>query len=124
VCYRSSVITAPIIINLLNASRDNHESLTQQLNDIAAAGSYTLQCGVDELRTAVNDAHFALFDADLKDQGQAEFAQRAGASRRFSARIRRELGCADRCAVRSVVAWQCVGLRVLLRNASDTLVCP
>ena len=41
-------------------------SLTQQLNDTAAAGSYSLQCGVDELRTAANDANFALFDADLR----------------------------------------------------------
>ncbi|OGT03384.1 MAG: hypothetical protein A2143_07005 [Gallionellales bacterium RBG_16_57_15] len=41
-------------------------SLTQQLNDIAAAGSYSLQCGVDELRTAANEANFGLFDADLK----------------------------------------------------------
>ncbi len=41
-------------------------SLTQQLNDTAAAGSYTLQCGVDELRAAANDANFALFDTDLK----------------------------------------------------------
>jgi hypothetical protein len=41
-------------------------SLTQQLNDTAAAGSYTLQCGVNELRAAANDANFALFDTDLK----------------------------------------------------------
>ena len=41
-------------------------SLTQQLNDTAAAGSYTLQCSVDELRAAATDANFALFDADLK----------------------------------------------------------
>lgn len=40
--------------------------LAQQLNDTAAAGSYTLQCSVDELRTAVSKASFALFDADLK----------------------------------------------------------
>jgi hypothetical protein len=40
--------------------------LAQQLNDTAAAGSYTLDCGVDELRVAANDANFALFDADLK----------------------------------------------------------
>lgn len=41
-------------------------SLTQQLNDTAAAGSYSLQCGVDELRAAAHDANFALFDADLR----------------------------------------------------------
>ncbi|HYR05356.1 MAG TPA: barstar family protein [Gallionella sp.] len=41
-------------------------SLTQQLNDTVAAGSYSLQCSVDELYAAANDANFALFDADLK----------------------------------------------------------
>ena len=41
-------------------------SLTQQLNDTTAAGSYALQCSVDELRAAANDANFALFDTDLK----------------------------------------------------------
>jgi hypothetical protein len=41
-------------------------SLTQQLNDTAAAGSYTLQCSVDELRAATDEANFVLFDADLR----------------------------------------------------------
>ncbi len=40
--------------------------LAQQLNDTAAAGSYTLQCGVEELRNAASEAGLALFDADLK----------------------------------------------------------
>jgi len=40
--------------------------LAQQLDNPEAAGSYSLQCGVDELRAAANDADFALFDADLK----------------------------------------------------------
>ena len=40
--------------------------LAQQLNDTAAAGSYTLQCGVEELCNAASEAGFALFDADLK----------------------------------------------------------
>lgn len=40
--------------------------LAQQLNDPAAAGSYSLACSVDELQAAANDANFALFDADLK----------------------------------------------------------
>src|SRR4030067_3390927 len=40
--------------------------LAQQLNNPEAAGSYSLQCGVDELRAAANDANFALFDAGLK----------------------------------------------------------
>ena len=40
--------------------------LAQQLNDVAGAGSYTLNCGVDELRAAADSAGFALFEADLK----------------------------------------------------------
>ncbi len=41
-------------------------ALAQQLNDVQAAGSYTLACGADELRTAASEAGFALFEADLK----------------------------------------------------------
>jgi hypothetical protein len=41
-------------------------SLTKQLNDTAAAGSYSLQCSMDELRRAASEAGFVLFDADLK----------------------------------------------------------
>lgn len=40
--------------------------LAQQLNDLQAAGSYSLACGVDELRAAASEANFSLFDADLK----------------------------------------------------------
>lgn len=40
--------------------------LAQQLSNLEAAGSYTLQCGVEELRNAASEAGFALFDADLK----------------------------------------------------------
>jgi hypothetical protein len=40
--------------------------LARQLNDTAAAGSYTLQCGVDELRAAAKEGGLALFDAGLK----------------------------------------------------------
>ena len=40
--------------------------LAQQLNDVAAAGSYTLTCSVNELRAAADEANFALFEADLK----------------------------------------------------------
>ena len=40
--------------------------LAQQLGNLEVAGSYSLQCSVDDLRTATNEANFALFDADLK----------------------------------------------------------
>ena len=41
-------------------------ALAQQLSNLEAAGSYSLQCSVDELRNAASEAGFALFDADLK----------------------------------------------------------
>lgn len=41
-------------------------SLAQQLKDVSAAGSYALQCSIDELCNAASEAGFALFDADLK----------------------------------------------------------
>ena len=39
--------------------------LAQQLNDLSAAGSYSLLCGVDELHKATEEIGFAWFDADL-----------------------------------------------------------
>lgn len=42
------------------------DELAKQLNDLAAAGSYTLDCSVEALHSAANTAGFALFDADLK----------------------------------------------------------
>ena len=40
--------------------------LAQQLSNLEAAGSYSLQCSMDELRGAASEAGFVLFDADLK----------------------------------------------------------
>ena len=37
-----------------------------QLNDLAAAGCHKLDCTVDELSDATDQAGFAMFDADLK----------------------------------------------------------
>jgi hypothetical protein len=42
------------------------DELVRQLNDVAAAGSYTLDCSVETLRNVVDAAGFALFEADLK----------------------------------------------------------
>jgi hypothetical protein len=41
------------------------DALAQQLGNREAAGSYTLDCSAEELRSAVQYAGFALFDADL-----------------------------------------------------------
>jgi hypothetical protein len=41
-------------------------ALAQQLGNREAAGSYTLDCSVEALRSAAMAAGFALFDTDLK----------------------------------------------------------
>jgi len=96
-------------------------SLTQQLNDTAAAGSYSLQCGVDELRAAANDANFALFDADLKGvKGKQNLlnalAQAAAFPPEFGANWD---ALADALCD---LSWhgEAAGYVLLLRNVSDT----
>ena len=96
-------------------------SLTQQLNDIAAAGSYLLQCGVDELRTAANEANFALFDAGLKGiKGKQNLlnvlAQAAAFPPEFGANWD---ALADALCD---LSWhgEVAGYVLLLRNVSDT----
>ena len=96
-------------------------SLTQQLNDTAAAGSYSLQCGVDELRAAANDANFALFDADLKGvKGKQNLlnalAQAAAFPPEFGANLD---ALADALCD---LSWhgEAAGYVLLLRNVSDT----
>jgi hypothetical protein len=97
-------------------------SLTQQLNDIAAAGSYTLQCGVDELRAAANDAHFALFDADLKGiKGKQNLLNALAQAAAFPP----EFGVNWDALTDALcdLSWHgnVSGYVLLLRNASDTL---
>lgn len=96
-------------------------SLTQQLNDTAAAGSYSLQCGVGELRTAANEANFALFDADLRGvKGKQNLlnalAQAAAFPPGFGANW--DALADDLCDL----SWcgEVAGYVLLLRNVSDT----
>jgi len=96
-------------------------SLTQQLNDTAAAGSYALQCSVDELRAAATDANFALFDADLKGvKGKQNLlnalAQAAAFPPEFGANWD---ALADALCD---LSWhgEVAGYVLLLRNVSDT----
>ncbi len=96
-------------------------SLTQQLNDTAAAGSYTLQCGVDELRAAADEANFALFDADLRGvKGKQNLlnalAQAAAFPPEFGANWD---ALADALCD---LSWhgEAAGYVLLLRNVSDT----
>ena len=95
--------------------------LAQQMSKLETVGSYTLQCGVDELRTAANDAGFVLFDADLKGiKGKQNFlnvlAQAAGYPPEFGANWD---ALAD--ALCDLSWHDAAGYVLLLRNASDTL---
>jgi len=95
--------------------------LAQQMSKLETVGSYTLQCGVDELRTAANDAGFVLFDADLKGiKGKQNFlnvlAQAAGYPPEFGANWD---ALAD--ALCDLSWHEAAGYVLLLRNASGTL---
>ena len=95
--------------------------LAQQLNNPEAAGSYSLQCSVEELRNATSAAGYALVDADLKGiKGKKNFldvlAQAAGFPREFGANW--DALADELCDL----SWHdAAGYVLLLRNASDTL---
>ncbi|MBI5438803.1 MAG: barstar family protein [Nitrosomonadales bacterium] len=96
--------------------------LAQQLNDVAAAGSYTLACSVDELRAAANGANFALFEADLKGvKGKQNLLNTLAHAAAFPAEFGANWDALtdDLCDL----SWcgEKVGYVLLLRNASDTL---
>jgi len=96
-------------------------SLTQQLNDAAAAGSYTLQCGVDELRSAADEAGFALFDTDLKGiKGKQNLLNALAAAAAFPP----EFGVNWDALTDALcdLSWhgEAAGYVLLLRNVSDT----
>lgn len=96
-------------------------SLKQQLNDTAAAGSYSLQCGVDELRTAASAAGFALFDADLKGvKGKQNLLNALAAAAAFPP----EFGVNWDALADALcdLSWcgEAAGYVLLLRNVSDT----
>ena len=96
-------------------------SLTQQLNDTAAAGSYSRRCGGDELRPAANDANFALFDADLKGvKGKQNLLNALAAAAAFPP----EFGVNWDALADALcdLSWcgEAAGYVLLLRNVSDT----
>jgi len=96
-------------------------ALAQQMNSLDDAGSYSLQCSVDELRAAANDAGFVMFDADLKGiKGKQNFlnilARAAGFPPEFGANWD---ALADALCD---LSWHgASGYVLLLRNASGTL---
>ena len=96
-------------------------SLAKQLKDVSAAGSYTLACGVDELRAVATEAHFAVFDADLKGvKGKQNLlnalAGAAGFPQGFG--VNWDALADDLCDL----SWHsgAAGYVLLLRNVSDT----
>jgi hypothetical protein len=97
------------------------DALAQQLSNQEAAGSYTLDCSVDALRSAVDAAGFALFDADLKGvKGKQNLFHALAVAARFPP----EFGANWDALADALcdLSWhQASGYVLLLRNASDTL---
>lgn len=96
-------------------------ALVQQLNDRAAAGSYTLNCAEQDLRAAVDEAGYTWLDANLKGiKGKQN--------------VLAALACAARCPADFGANWDALadalcdlswcgesnGYVLLLRNVSDT----
>lgn len=97
------------------------DSLTQQLNDTAAAGSYSLQCGVDKLRDAASAAGFAMFDADLRGiKGKQNLLNALAQAAAFPP----EFGANWDALTDALcdLSWhgETAGYVLLLRNVSDT----
>jgi hypothetical protein len=96
-------------------------SLAQQLNNPAAAGSYSLACSVDELRAAAKSARFALFDADLKGvKGKQKLLNALADAASFPPEFGANWDALadDLCDL----SWhgETAGYVLLLRNVSDT----
>lgn len=96
--------------------------LAQQLNDLEAAGSYSLACGVDELRAAAGEANFSLFDADLKGiKGKQNLLNALACAAAFPPEFGANWDALadDLCDL----SWcgEVAGYVLLLRNVSDTL---
>ena len=95
--------------------------LAQQLNNPEAAGSYSLACSVDELRTAANEANFAMFEADLKGvKGKQNLLNALAHAAHFPPEFGANWDALadDLCDL----SWcgEAAGYVLLLRNVSDT----
>ena len=96
-------------------------SLAQQLSNQEAAGSYTLDCSVEALRSATDEAGFVLFDTDLKGvKGKQNLLNALAVAANFPP----EFGANwDALADALCDLWwhEASGYVLLLRNASDSL---
>jgi len=97
------------------------DALSNQLGNLKTAGSYTLGCSVETLRSAAKAADFALFDTDLKDiKGKQNLLNALTAAAGFPP----EFGANWDALADALcdLSWhQSSGYVLLLRNASDTL---
>lgn len=97
------------------------DTLAQQLEKPEAAGSYTLGCSVETLRSAADAAGFALLDTDLKGvKGKQNLLNALAVAARFPSGFGVNWDAlAD--ALCDLSWHQANGYVLLLRNASDTL---
>jgi hypothetical protein len=97
------------------------DALAKQLGNREAAGSYTLGCSEEILRSAVDAAGFALFDADLKGiKGKQNLLNALAVAAKFPP----EFGANWDALADALcdLSWcEANGYVLLLRNASDTL---
>jgi hypothetical protein len=97
------------------------DAWTQQLGNQEAAGSYSLGCSVENLRSMAEEAGFALFDTDLKGvKGKQNFLNALAVAANFPP----EFGANWDALADALcdLSWhQASGYVLLLRNASDTL---
>jgi hypothetical protein len=96
-------------------------SLAKQLGDRGAAGSYSLGCSLETLRSAAEAADLALFDTDLKGvKGKQNLLNALAVAAKFPPGFGANWDAlADELCD---LSWhQANGYVLLLRNASDTL---
>lgn len=103
-------------------NEEEGRELLQRLNSIEAAGSHTLQCSVDELRTAADEAGLALFDVNLKGiRGRQNLLNALALAADFPP----EFGVNWDALADALcdLSWhgKVAGYVLLLRNARDTL---
>lgn len=103
------------------AQRLDDASLSKQLGDRETAGSYTLGCSVETLRSAAEAAGLALFDTDLKGvKGKQNLLTALAVAAKFPPEfgVNWDALADELCDL----SWhQANGYVLLLRNASDTL---
>ena len=103
------------------AQQPGDATLAKQLGNREATGSYTLGCSVEALRSAADEAGFALFDTELKGvKGKQNLLIALAVAAKFPP----EFGANWDALADALcdLSWrEANGYVLLLRNASDTL---